>query len=199
MSTPKLALGLLVISGSVCGAPIQWESASGGNDHFYEHVTTPMTWDDARADALSRGGYLAAITSMEEQEFIYGLYPEMSWIGGSDSLSEGVWQWMDGPDAGVVFWENGPTTAFSYWHLATEEPNDSADGEDYLQFAFAQEPWEPIGAWNDDGGPGSHAHLRMGYVVEYGTTSAVPLPGTGWLMGTAVVGAWGWRQRRRMS
>lgn len=195
MSVSKFLIPFLLISAGAWSAPVQWEAATGGNDHYYEYIPSSRTWDDARAEALAQGGYLATITSLAEQEFLYALYPEISWIGGSDSLTEGVWQWMDGPEAGLVFWDNGPTAAFSFWHAATDEPNDWADGEDYLQFAFAQEPWEPIGAWNDDGGPGFHAGLAQGYIVEFGDTAAVPLPGAAWLMGTAMLGALRWGRR----
>jgi hypothetical protein len=164
---------------------MQWLLADGGNDHHYEYITTRVDWDEARASALDQGGYLATITSASEQAFLYAAFPEMSWIGGSDRDEEGVWRWMDGPEAGLIFWDHGPTSAYSFWHAATNEPNDEAAGEDYLQFAFAQEPWAPIGSWNDDGGPG-HSNLRMGYIVEYGNSSVVPIPPAAWLLGSAL-------------
>jgi hypothetical protein len=188
---------LFVLAPSAWAAPVQWLQTDGGNDHYYEYVTTRVNWDEARASALNLGGYLATVTSPSEQAFLYSMFPEMSWIGGSDRDEEGVWRWMDGPEAGLIFWNHGPTDAFSFWHAATDEPNNEAGGENYLQFAFAQEPWDPIGAWNDDGGPG-HSLLTMGYIVEYGGSSVVPIPSAAWLLGGAL-GLLQMVRRRQMS
>jgi len=50
--------------------PILWTVESGGNGHYYEYVSTGKPWPEARQDALARRGYLATITSPEENAFI---------------------------------------------------------------------------------------------------------------------------------
>ena len=35
--------------------------------HTYEQINSSLTWSAAKADAESRGGYLATITSLEEK------------------------------------------------------------------------------------------------------------------------------------
>ena len=51
--------------------PVQWSADAGGNDHYYEVVVAEqaVSWDDARADAEVRGGYLATVTSAAENAF----------------------------------------------------------------------------------------------------------------------------------
>src|SRR2546423_1575837 len=66
-------LGFLPFSSQA--QPVQWTTNSGGNGHFYEAVVAPsgITWGDAQSAAVSRGGYLASITSVGENNFAYGL------------------------------------------------------------------------------------------------------------------------------
>ncbi len=46
-----------------------------GHGHSYEAVYVPggLIWDQANAEAQNRGGYLATITSPEENAFVYNL------------------------------------------------------------------------------------------------------------------------------
>ncbi|MBE9640640.1 PD40 domain-containing protein [Salipiger mangrovisoli] len=147
------------------GGPVQWTEAEGGNGHWYEFVEGPLTWVEARADAESRGhlglpGYLATITSEEENAFVLSVTPPNVWVGGSDAASEGVWSWAGGPEAGQVFW-NSTVGAIGYADWGGQEPND-AGGEDYL-LAHAL---YPTGTWADAGVP-PNPNSRFGYVVEY--------------------------------
>ena len=49
----------------------QW----AGNGHFYQVVAVadPITWPEAQAAAAGAGGYLATITSAEENAFVISL------------------------------------------------------------------------------------------------------------------------------
>jgi hypothetical protein len=54
-------------------------------------------WDVAEADCKSRGSHLASIHSLEEDIFIYNLFPEdedgyrfLYWLGGTDAAIEVV-------------------------------------------------------------------------------------------------------------
>ena len=69
-----------LMAGTAFAAPVQWSSAVGGNDHWYEFVvpTNQISVVDAEATAESSshmglGGYLATITSAAEQAFLNGL------------------------------------------------------------------------------------------------------------------------------
>ncbi|MFB0921453.1 MAG: fibronectin type III domain-containing protein, partial [Oscillospiraceae bacterium] len=133
-----------------------------GTGHFYEYVSSGTTWSGAFNAAAGRkysyggidySGYLATITSSEENAFITDKLGADAWIGASDSASEGTWKWVAGP-------ENGNTFSYSNWNDG--EPNDSS-GEDYAEIYCSSAGTK--GKWNDLNGTGS-----LGYVVEYGTS-----------------------------
>lgn len=119
-------------------------------DSFYQHVTTNLNFFDARANAASTtlngvGGYLTNITSAAENTFIDGLIVADTWIGASDSGVEGVWEWMDGDEAGQQFWAGaaaGSSVGGFYENWAGGEPNDYGTGEDYASI-------RTNGTWND--------------------------------------------------
>lgn len=136
--------------------------------HVYEVIDhgSAITPTAARAAALARtyggiSGYLANITSAEENAFISGRLTQDGWFGASDITTEGTWQWLDGPEAGTTFWtglSNGVASGYENWSL--NEPNDQ-DGEDCSEFYADGSGWNDLPC--DWGGIDS-------YVVEYGTT-----------------------------
>lgn len=170
--------------------PVQWTTASGGNDHYYDFVSTgASSWAGARAAALASShlgqqGYLATFTSASEQAFFISQFGAIDgWIGASDEGAEGVWLWMDGPEAGQQFWSGGPggvSLIYASWNVG--EPNNLGN-EDYAHFQG--------GRWNDL--PGS---ASLFYLIEYSSTAAVPEPMTLSLLGAGVAGI-GIARRRR--
>lgn len=168
------------------------DRCGGGNDHWYEIVSTPngpgsfrKTWTDARADALScthlgLQGYLATVTSGAENLFLDGLEGPFQtpggWLSGTDAAVEGEWCWADGPEAGLLFWLGGS---------GGSTPNDANCGagwpnaEDYVYFAND--------TWSAGGSGGTEF-----YCVEYSAAAAppgtVPLPGPLSLVGLALLG-----------
>jgi hypothetical protein len=147
-------------------APVQWTIASGGNGHWYEYVSTPSYWSNARAAALGStwmgmSGYLVTLTSAAENAFMSGL-PGLdtagyAWTGGSDAAVEGEWRWMDGSEAGQLF---------SYSNWGPGEPNNAGGSENYAHL----QPGAGSLGWND-----LRNDAFLGYVVEY---SSVPTPGS---------------------
>ncbi len=105
-----------------------WSADQGGNDHYYEVVVREngISWTDAKAEAEAQGGYLATITSQDENNFVYDLVDDPSywnvlpvygtyslgpWIGGfrpedaGPDVNEG-WQWVTGEDWSYENWTN---------------------------------------------------------------------------------------------
>ena len=49
-------------------------------------------------------GYLANITSSDENSFVAARITQDGWFGASDAGIEGDWVWLDGPESGTLFW-----------------------------------------------------------------------------------------------
>lgn len=152
------------------------------NDHVYEVVTDSQDWAGARTAAAAKTvpklgggtcpGYLATVTSAAENQFIYDKVRQASWLGGSDSVTEGSWYWVTDPDvSGTKFWQGAGSgsggaaqnSMYTNWN-GTVEPNDSGSNEDAIQMLAS-------GLWNDL--PASNTTLAK-YIVEYGSDNCVP-------------------------
>ncbi len=138
-----------------------------GNQHYYEFVSAPgITWTDAKAAAegstrYGLTGYLATVTSAEENALLTSKLGGQGWMGASDAALEGDWRWVTGPEADTSFWSGaagGSAVDGAYHNWAIGEPNDFS-GEDYAHFLLN-------GEWNDL--PNDVGGSISGYVVEYG-------------------------------
>lgn len=193
-SMKKNLLALLLgvaAAGTALANPVQWTLASGGNGHWYEYISTNVTAQNAfvaagAATFSGLTGYLATVTSTEENRFVSATVAQgaLAWLGGSDSTKEGTWVWMVGPEAGQAF-------TFSAWGVG--EPNDFNGGEDFVHTNFCG-----TGCWNDHGGPGTSVGQANGYIIEYSArTTNVPEPMTLALVLPALLGAAYASRRRR--
>ncbi|KAJ7317612.1 hypothetical protein JRQ81_003774 [Phrynocephalus forsythii] len=107
----------------------QWEYFDG-KCYFFSLEKT--SWTEARAQCEKRASQLVTIETMAEQNFLQTrTRNERYWIGLTDRIIEGHWQWLDGRDeqTGFTFWKRG-------------EPNDDHLGEDCAHI------WN-YGEWND--------------------------------------------------
>ncbi len=169
----SMLLGWAFVAGSAAAAPVQWKMTDGGNDHWYDFVEVAVATDGfAYANSQShdgQAGYLATITSQEEQDFLNALWPgptsgqygNFYMIGLSDRENEGDFKWLDGDEA-------GQTTSYTNW--ASNEPNNSGGNEDYT-VAFWRN--SSAGVWND---VPSIESTR--FIIEYNPApvGAVPVP-----------------------
>lgn len=148
-----------------------------GNDHLYEYVSSTLDWNAAKtaAEGLTKygaTGYLATITSQEENDFVSARLLNAGWMGAGDMGTEGTWKWVTGPENGTTFcignFSCTPQPG-QYTNWNTNEPNDSGSNEDCGQFLAGGS-----GKWNDL--PCSGTTLP-GYVVEYGAPGDTPTVG----------------------
>lgn len=117
------------------------------NGHEYQLISISKTWVEAKMSCIARGGYLVTITSSDENDFVTNLAGEnIIWIGMTDELIEGSWQWVTGEYVTYTNWDRG-------------EPNDAAGGEDYAEML-------DHGLWNDIGPPGD-PNVFNHYVCEW--------------------------------
>lgn len=95
------------------------------------------TWTQAKSYCSSLGGHLATITSEEEQRIIEELLEEGSreyyWLGATDEMVEGDWQWVTGEE-------------FAYTNWADTQPDNYNTTEHYL---VAYNDAAIRGLWND--------------------------------------------------
>ncbi|MEY4116952.1 MAG: hypothetical protein RLZZ116_280 [Planctomycetota bacterium] len=101
---------------------VQWRTDEGGNGHWYQAVRpgATVTWLDARALAHSRGGQLASVTSLSEDDFVWQLASNPKnwdgspgpWLGGrqlpGSSEPGGGWTWESGEPFAWPYWQSGP-------------------------------------------------------------------------------------------
>ncbi len=127
------------------------------NGHHYELISTTLSWTDAKSEAEASifqgvNGHLVTITSGSEDAFVEGLVTDDKrvWIGLTDEVSEGTFEWVTGE----------PVT---YTNWLTGEPNDANGLEDFVEL-LSEPPFN--GVWNDLPNVWS---LNNGYVVEYDT------------------------------
>ncbi len=176
MKKNQLALPSLLIAAVVSfsvlaprahAAAVIWNTGIGANGHAYEYVDTALSWTDAAAAAaamtfMGESGHLVTITTSEENDFVINLVstePTGGWIGATDAATEGLWEWVVGPEAGTQFWSGGPTgTALGFENWAGGQPAPSGfENEDYANLSNGS------GLWAD----GLNAAAGFGYIVEY--------------------------------
>jgi len=176
----------MLLAGTASAAPVQWSSAAGGNDHWYDVVfDESITWTGARAaaQALGSGWDLVSIGSAAEHAFVTSLLstalPQRShfWLGAHDDEMEGTWTWVDATPFGFAVWGPG-------------EPNNSFGTEHYLAYDLRGATW----VFNDAPNLlGQQYGYARGFIAERAPHEA-PEPT---LLALVLVGLAGMRRRRR--
>ncbi len=193
--TTMAVVAILAGSSVPCfGVPSQWYQWAG-NGHWYKPVpgSTGLTWTTAAGLAQAEGGYLATITSAEENAFVFSLVANDSqyWrfdINYSGPALGGLQQEGASEPAGGWYWTTAEPWTYSNW-LPGQPDNWTYSpwplfGEDRLHF------FGPDGQWNDL----PHDDLNIGgYIVE---RAVVPAPGALVLAGVGIALV-GWFRGRR--
>ena len=116
----------------------------------YEVISKSLTWTQAKADAESKGGHLATITSQEEWDSLrqnYGTSLGGCWIGLTDEAKEGQWRWVTGEPYEFRKWSAG-------------QPSNNSGAGDYVRI------WQNGSSWDDV----TIASKMPKYLLEYSYT-----------------------------
>ncbi len=120
------------------------------NGHYYKVYTgNAATWEDARIFCENRGGYLAVISSPEENDALYK-YLQSTGVDtayfGLFKNEQGNWEWVDAENNTYTNWSSG-------------EPNNEGGRESYGEFYYKYTD----GTWND----GNFAHGTQNDAVSF--------------------------------
>lgn len=128
------------------------------NGHYYYvyDLDAITTWEEAQEYCESQGGYLATITSQEENEFVYSYLRsnfdyESAYFGFTDRNEEGTW-----------IWANGEKSSYTNWHPG--EPNSENPNEDYAMYYFKYSD----GTWNDGDFGNRTVNSGRVFICEWG-------------------------------
>lgn len=132
------------------------------NNHWYCVILDDSVtdWGSAQQYCMNHNGYLATITSQEENEFIYNYLTsgsgfDSAYFGLTDKNIEGVWEWS-----------NGEEVTYTNWHR--NEPNGENSNEDYGMFYYKY----PEGTWNDGDFDNRTINDAMVFICEWGEYQA---------------------------
>jgi len=148
---PLVALLVLAICGPAPALPVQWP----GNSHWYEAVvvTSPygISWEQAELQAEARGGYLATITSAEENALVFGLvddtaYWNTGWLGAQTYDYMGPWIGAY-RESGVWHWVTGEAWGYTDWGLRGGIQEPTGDGPYVQYYSGPNSDRSPY--WND--------------------------------------------------
>jgi hypothetical protein len=206
----RLFLNTALLSGILTStyalsSPVQWRISDGGNGHWYEAFYTPegISWNEAytAAQLIGPDSHLVTINNAQENTFVFSLVTESQFWYQPLGWGNAQGPWLGGyqaegsvePNSG---WRWVTDEPFTYANWGPGEPNNSGGSvlnEDSLHF------WgigEINSTWNDSpeigtvfsdiNGPFTGDRIgQLGYIVEMTT---IPIPPSGWLIGTAVLG-----------
>jgi hypothetical protein len=195
--TMKPTLSLSLISAIITLVPplapaqiTTWSVQAGGNGHYYQAVLAEagITWTAASLTASNLGGYLATLTSSQENAFVFSLVAPNTdlwyhsgtgswwgpWLGGvqppgSPEPASG-WRWITGEP-------------FNYSNWASGQPNNNSGNENRLQFGGQT---TIASTWNDISE--TNITYARSFVIEYESkpdwASAVFFALTNWSLQT---------------
>ncbi len=126
-----------------------------GHNYYVYDIDTVTDWNMAQEYCETQGGYLATITSAEEDAFLYSYIVDAGYssaiFGLTDQEQTDDWHWVTGEK-------------FSYQNWRSGEPNHQGGYEHYGMYYEKNTD----GTWNDGSGQGGP------FICEWGEYTAVP-------------------------
>jgi serine/threonine protein kinase len=122
---------------------------------FYKFFPESLNWHEARNRCAALGGRLAIVKSAAENEFLtelvrsQGAGRDAAWLGATDELREGVWQWTDGQEM-----------HYTNWDVAGRQPNNKGQAEHYLILWLKNG-----GRWSDQ--PATSKAHNPGFICQW--------------------------------
>jgi len=171
-----------------------WPVSDGGNGHAYQAVAAGelIPWTLADATATAAGGYLATITSSEEDDFVYDMIGAGSSYLFLSAMGNYYGPWLGGyqrpgaaePGDGWC-WVTDEPFEYTAWNVG--EPSNTAGGlnEDRLHYLGHGGP-EPL--WNDQ--LNAETFGPTSFVIEYDPVVCEAEDATA-ISGGTVESAWG--------
>jgi hypothetical protein len=173
----SLALSAIVLLWAMPAVPANaqpepWLEHPDSSVHHYHAVAVPegIDWTNAHDSAQVPGGYLATITSLEENRFVFNLVDDPSyWYQRSNNLEAGPWigGWQrpgsQEPDSG---WEWVSEEPFLFTNWTAGEPDDEGGIENALHFGEVMSLRVPT--WDDLADSDT---MIKGYVLELSADS----------------------------
>lgn len=146
----------------------------GGHYYYLYDMDNISSWDDAKKYCEEQGGYLATITSAEEDAFLFNYMRSQN----CDSAMFGLYDASQGGDSRDWKWVTGE--AFSYRNWEDGEPNNYY-GDEYYGGYY----WEfSDGKWNDGSYAGDPFLCEWSEgspaKAEQPTTTTIPTDATEW-------------------
>lgn len=194
-TTIILAISLVTLAPvAAFAAPVQWTSASGGNDHWYDMVVvgSAIPWTSAETAAQAAGGHLSTHTSAAEDAWVCENVASdpAGWFNfpGSDLWSG---PWLGG------FQPDGSPEPAGNWHWITSETWDYTDWIDWPEDLFLDCPvnfsidYEPSDSCGYDetyvmmnllGVAGWHDVSETGMQIGFEIPPAPPVPYVGFIV-----------------
>jgi len=153
---------LVTIPAANAQGDIRWQWLDGAPEpHEYAFIAPAPSWFDSQKMCKSMGGYLAEVTTKEEDDAIMAYIQDHQeelnlvntngriWLGGSDDAEEGNW-----------VWENSQLSfnqTYTNWDIQRRQPNDAQGNQNCLSYFFKNGT-----EWDDDTCTSNH----IAYVCE---------------------------------
>ena len=137
------------------------------HDQRYELVRADVSWTQANAECIARGGHLVTISSQEEMDVLTAMADAQGmrfvWMGGYTSVRDGT---------AFGHWVTGEPFDFAVWY-PNEPSRTDLDGTPEMYLILWRPAQDGPWSWNDERDAPqldplmTHMNGSMGYVCEY--------------------------------